>query len=172
MSKINLKLVCILISILSINVLCQGNYGQTGNSQISTNSDGVTAPISGTNTINSGSTTGNTSTNSATSTSTTGTTNLFGSPNCFEGDSPSICITKPTCCHVTNQYGSYIYSACVDARSSLNFFQFCKNFYDMNAREGFYSNECICYGNFVYTSSSFMKIGYITLILILASILF
>ena len=171
MSKMSIKFLCILFCILSINILCQGNYGQTGNSQVFTNSDGVTAPKVGTLPVSSASSTSpGTSNNQGTTTSPTGNSNV--APNCYEGDSPSICITKPTCCHVTNQYGSYTYSACVDARSNLNFFQFCKIFYDMNAQEGFYSNGCICYGNFVYTNSSFMKIGYISLILIFALILF
>ena len=102
-------------------------YGQNGNSQIGSNS----TPI-----------------NPLTPTS---ATNIPSSPtSCVETDMTSTCISKPTCCHVTNSYSSYTYTVCVDVKNPQNFQQFCNNFNILNSKEGFVSNECVCFGNVKY----------------------
>jgi hypothetical protein len=173
MSLVYFKRICMLIAIISVNVNCQGSYGQTGNSQVgaNTSSTTLTTPTPTTNTSPVSPTATNTS---PTTPTTTGTTpDVLGyTSSCIESDPASICITKPTCCHVTNQYGAYIYSACVDARSSNNFFNFCRNFYDLNAKENFYAAGCICYGNYLFNGSSYISFGYTALLMILMSILF
>jgi hypothetical protein len=90
-------------------------------------------------------------------------------PNCLETDPASICIQKSPCCHVTNQYSSYSYSACVDVKSQSNFQQFCQNFYQLNRNNGYFASECICYGNYMYSSSSYIhfKWGSIMFIILL-----
>ncbi len=86
---------------------------------------------------------------------------------CLESEPTSSCVTKSGCCHVTNNYGGYTYSACVDTQTT-QVQEFCINFYGLNAKEGFVASECAC-NNYIHISSSFLKIsqGYLISIFIL-----
>jgi hypothetical protein len=120
------------------------NFGQNGNSQLGTSSQ--------TNNFNP-----------------YDPTNTGISSDCKEIYSTSICISKPTCCHVTNSYSGYTFSACIDAKSSNNFDRFCDTFILLNNKEGFTTNECIC-NNYQYQiHANYLKsyITYITLFFVL-----
>lgn len=141
--SIKLILVITLLCVYEVasqNSTTIGDYGQSGNSQVAV--DTVLA-------------------NPAMSTA---------NAKCKESDSTNVCITKPTCCHITNSYSAYKYSACVDIVSASLAPTFCESFYALNAKEGFYSSECVC-KDYFHLSSSYVTVGYSVLILILLSIL-
>ena len=152
MSDLKFIIKIIFFTSMLISTKCQGDYGQTGNSQIGANPTGTT----------------NTNTNIYTDTNTIN----VNSNNCYESDPFNICVTKPNCCHVTNSYGSFTYSACVDAKSRNLFSQFCVNFFEINAKQGFYSQECRCYGDFNYViSAKYIENSFSIIIMIFVTLL-
>jgi len=99
-------------------------------------------------------------------------TNSIG---CIEADPASLCIQKPTCCHVTSGYNSYLYSGCVNAFDSRNFPQFCYNFYKLNRQKNYFPSECICNGGYLFNNTNYLKLTnsyVISLIILLFVLLF
>jgi hypothetical protein len=86
--------------------------------------------------------------------------------NCTESNPASICITKPACCHITNNYKSFSYSACVDIKDPKNSIIFCRNFIKINKEKGYNAAECIC-NNYEYLYENIIHPSYIILILLL-----
>jgi hypothetical protein len=178
-------LITILIFEMMKEIKNQGAYGQVGNSQVGTNSGingnnnaGINSIPSNTpqtlpsNTIQQPTPLPSNSQNyGQNGNSQLGTTSQNNNNNplgpqdkalisdCNESDSISVCVSKPSCCHVTNSYSGYTYSACIDAKSSNNFYRFCSTFYLLNNKEGFVTSGCLCFGNFqYYGNATFLKL--------------
>ncbi len=149
MSDLKFMIKLIFVITMFIGTKCAGEYGQTGNSQIGAN----------------------TNTNNDIDTDIYTNDLDVNSNNCYESDSTNICVTKSNCCHVTNSYGAYTYSACVDAVRRESFNEFCNNFYDINAKQGFTAQECICNGNFIFNSATYIGNTYSIIIMIFLSVL-
>jgi hypothetical protein len=149
-----IKIIFILVLFFSGQIMCEDDYGQTGNSQIGTQN-----PIID---------------DDAEDTSNTNSTYIpeYYNSTCYETDSQSNCITKPNCCFVMNFYGSFSYQACVDARSSEKSKQieFCQNFYNLNFNQGYTASICHC-KNFIYNiSAGFSKYSFVLILVIIAAL--
>lgn len=164
------KVFMLIFSIILTHYVLSQNYGQTTNSQIGGNTASNpnyanTLTYTPPNTPATTPSTGNSNTSTSPSLNdygqggnnnpTLNNNNNNNNPSnlgnkCIESDSTSVCISKPTCCHVTNFYSGYTYSACIDVKNSKNFEKFCNNFFSLNSNEGFSSTECVCSGNTKY----------------------
>lgn len=91
---------------------------------------------------------------------------------CLETDTASTCIKNKRCCHVTNTYSSYSYSACVDTQSTLkgDHLNFCNVFKDTNANNNYKATECVC--NDVTAGSKMMEFAMYTLIITIITIFY
>lgn len=148
------KIIFILVLFFSGHIICQDDYGQTGNSQI-----GAQQPILD---------------DDAESTSNTNSTYKpqYYNSTCYETDTEQQCVSKPSCCYVANFYGSFTYQACVDARSPQKtaFAEFCSNFYNLNYNQGYTASICRC-PDFIYQiSACFNKFSYIFILIIFAAL--
>lgn len=93
------------------------------------------------------------------------------SNDCYENDSTSICILKPTCCHITNAYKQYQYSACVDISNPKYAQDFCLGFYNNTRKAGYMANECVC-RDYKHLDGSYFKISMIVSLLALFTLVF
>jgi hypothetical protein len=106
-----------LIFWIMISTFKSDDYGTTGNSQIGT---GGVGGVGG-----------------------AGTPAVF---RCTESDNLEKCVTKQTCCHITNEKNGYSYTGCIDVIDKRNFSTFCTNFYKLNRDKGYQATECKCMG--------------------------
>lgn len=112
-------------------------------------------------------TTNNSSTN-GTSPISQGMTSSNGSnviQYCLETDTVSACIKSKRCCHVTNSYSSFTYSACVDVQSTAkgDHIDFCNKFYGSNADNNYRATECVC-NDYITSNGSILKASYMLLL--------
>jgi hypothetical protein len=93
-------------------------------------------------------------------------TENFVYSDCEENESVESCVSKPTCCHVTNSKGTFRYSACLDAMSKDNFRIFCRKFYEYSGSNGFFASECEC-NNFKDSFSLMYSINFRNIIFLI-----
>lgn len=88
--------------------------------------------------------------------------------NCYEEDPPTICVSKPNCCHVSSYYSTYLYRGCIDVMTPTNYQSFCSKFVELNRADGYTASACSCM-NYIHnvSSSSFLTTCFNLVLLIM-----